>query len=134
MDSIFSDSVLKQLNRGKKRKLNIDKWQQNVRKHRRDTGDSCVFSRKVLKGAMQRPDEVSSTDDEGEKKNIERESTIDHMRAGAGYKSLQQDNEIAKANPNDVVLCTDLHLSFIKDRFLHITTTLSITWEVILLQ
>ena len=30
------------------------------------------------------------------------------MRAEAGYKTLRQDTEIAKVNPNYVVLCTDL--------------------------
>lgn len=59
MDVSLTESVITQLNRGKKRKLNIDKWAQNVRKRRRDSGNSYVSSRKVPKEAVRRPDEVS---------------------------------------------------------------------------
>lgn len=59
MDVSLTDSVKTQLNRGKKRKIHIDKWKQNVRKRRRDRGNPYVSSRNVPKNALQRPDEVS---------------------------------------------------------------------------
>ena len=63
--------------------------------------DTCSYCDKLF-------NKLSSTSDEREKREIENESKIHHMRAEAGYKTLRQDTEIAKVNPNYVVLCTDL--------------------------
>nr|CAI5827038.1 unnamed protein product [Callosobruchus analis] len=60
--------------------------------------DMCSYCDKLF-------NKLSSTDDEDQRKKIERESTIHHMRAEAGYKSLREDTEIAKANPNYAVCC-----------------------------
>lgn len=63
--------------------------------------DTCSYCDKLF-------NKLSSTSDERERKEIENESKIHHMRAEAGYKTLRQDTEMAKVNPNYVVLCTDL--------------------------
>ena len=62
MDVSLTESVVTHLNRGKRRKLNINTWKQNVRKRRRDARDSYVSSRKITKDAVKRPDEVSLVD------------------------------------------------------------------------
>jgi len=59
MDVSLTKSVITQINRGKRRKLNIDKWEQNARKRCRDGGNSYISSRRVPKEAVKRPDEVS---------------------------------------------------------------------------
>lgn len=59
MDVSLTEAVITQLNRGKRRKLNIDKWEQNIRKRRRDAGMPYVSSRKVPKDAVKSPEEVS---------------------------------------------------------------------------
>ena len=62
MDVSLTESVVTQLNRGKRRKLNINTWKQNVRKRRRDAEDSYVSSRKITKDVVKRPDEVNLVD------------------------------------------------------------------------
>ncbi|CAG9769729.1 unnamed protein product [Ceutorhynchus assimilis] len=46
------------MNRGKRRKIHIDNWKQNVRKRRRDSGDPYVSSRNVPKEALKRQEEI----------------------------------------------------------------------------
>lgn len=63
--------------------------------------DTCSYCDKLFM-------KLCSTEDEREKKAVEKESKIHHMRAEAGYQTLRQDTEMAKINSNYVVLCTDL--------------------------
>ncbi|CAH2018113.1 unnamed protein product [Acanthoscelides obtectus] len=63
--------------------------------------DTCSYCDKLFM-------KLCSTDDANEKKKIEIESEIHHRKAEAGYKTLKDDTETSKLNPNYVVLCTDL--------------------------
>ena len=63
--------------------------------------DTCSYCDKLFI-------KLSSTDDANERRSVEIESKIHHMRAEAGYNTLKQDTEIAKINLNYIVLCTDL--------------------------
>lgn len=60
MELNLSTATITQINRGKKRKLNIDKWERHVRKARKDAGKSYISSRKVPKPAVLPPEEVSN--------------------------------------------------------------------------
>lgn len=63
--------------------------------------DTCSYCDKLFI-------KLSSTEDLQERDKIEQESAIHHMRAEAAYKALREDTNIAKENPNYIVLCTDL--------------------------
>ncbi|CAH1975695.1 unnamed protein product [Acanthoscelides obtectus] len=63
--------------------------------------DTCSYCDKLFMN-------FCSNDDANEKKRSEIESEIHHRKAETGYKTLKDDTDTSKLNPNYVVLCTDL--------------------------